>query len=122
MTSHHYNKIEVTDIAELLEFKITGVFLLNTNVFGEEEFTEIPEELNSDIQAEASELGEFFEQKNYLDPKPGTSRDPGPSYVPSRHNEINMRQVTLPLAECNKEPRAQSKKNMCQRRIVHHQQ
>lgn len=133
MKSHHYNKIEVTDIAELFAkaynritsiekglngFKNTGIFPLDRNVFGEEEFTEIPEEPNHVVQAEASDPGKSPEEAIYLDPKPGTSRDPDSSYVPSKSNDVvELRHVTPPLKVCSKEPRAQSKRSRRQRRL-----
>ncbi|XP_030757551.1 uncharacterized protein LOC115883338 [Sitophilus oryzae] len=70
MKTHHYSKIKVTDIAELFAkaynritskekglngFKNTGIFPLDRNLFGEEEFTEMSVEAtvgaNSDIEA-----------------------------------------------------------------------
>lgn len=114
MKSHHYNKIDVTDIAELFAkaynrvtskekglngFKHTGIFPLNRNVFGEEEFTEVTQDENSVVQVGASEP--LKEDINF-DPKPGTSRD----------FDIDMRHVTPPLEE----PSDHSKKKKRQRR------
>lgn len=132
MKSHHYNKIEVTDIAELFAkaynritskekglngFKKTGIFPLDSSVFGEDEFTEILEEPHTVVPAEASDLDVPPEETIYhLNPKPGTSRDPHPSYVPSRsHDKVDMGQVTPPLEAYTKEPRVQSNRKRSQR-------
>lgn len=81
MKTHHYNEIDVIDIAELFAkaynrvtpkekvlngFKNAGIFPLNRNMFGEE-FIESQTEANSVVQAEVSKLLETTD----LDPKPG---------------------------------------------------
>ncbi|XP_030767155.1 uncharacterized protein LOC115890931 [Sitophilus oryzae] len=126
MKTHHYSKIEVTDIAELFAkaynritskekglngFKNTGIFPLDRNLFGEEEFTEMTVEAtvgaNSDIEREASELSFSPENSVYLDSKPGTSTASDSPYVPTKsYYKKYMRQTTPPLETYNTKPRA----------------
>ncbi|XP_030753169.1 uncharacterized protein LOC115880173 [Sitophilus oryzae] len=136
MKTHHYSKIEVTDIAELFAkaynritskekglngFKNTGIFPLDRNLFGEEEFTEMSVEAtvgaNSDIEREASELSFSPENSVYLDSKPGTSTASDSPYVPTKsYYKKYMRQTTPPLETYNTKPRANLEKKKRQRR------
>lgn len=82
MKSHHYDKIAVGNIEELFGkaynrvttiekgikgFKITGIYPLDRNLFGEEEFADV---LESTFDIPARDYN--------LDPIPGTSGEPNP--------------------------------------------
>ncbi|KAJ8945556.1 hypothetical protein NQ318_020403 [Aromia moschata] len=89
MKSHHYDKIAVGNIAELFGkayngvttiekgvkgFKITGIYPLDRNLFGEEEFADVSLESNSTPATTC----DISVRDDNLDPIPGTNREPDP--------------------------------------------
>ncbi|KAJ8954863.1 hypothetical protein NQ318_023427 [Aromia moschata] len=125
MKSHHYDKIAVRNIAELFGkaynrvttiekgvkgFKFTGIYPLDRNLFGEEEFADVSLEPNSTPATTC----DISVRDDNLDPIPGTSREPDP--VPGTSSSAgvagpNHDRLTPPIEKRSKEfPRIGPKK------------